>query len=130
LSTVKFATVEGGATRGTTALVYDSDIAAYIQGLYRVARVHPTGLTVNQGCRQVSTGLPPELWPRLDGEEVRGLTSLAVPVDGTGTASVEPVMALPVPGVQKPPHRIGKFFFTQQYHLFSNYSAFLQNVLF
>ncbi len=32
-------------------------IAAHIQGLYKVARVHPTGLTVNQGCRQVSTGL-------------------------------------------------------------------------
>jgi hypothetical protein len=29
-------------------------IAAYIQGLYKGARVHPTGLTVNQGCRQVS----------------------------------------------------------------------------
>jgi hypothetical protein len=33
---------------------------------------------------------PPELWPRLKGEEVRGLTSVAVPVDGTGTASVYP----------------------------------------
>ncbi len=30
-------------------------IAAYIQGLYKITRVHPTGLTVNQGCRQVST---------------------------------------------------------------------------
>jgi hypothetical protein len=35
----------------------DSYIAAYIQVLYRVTGVHPTGLTVNQGCRQVSTGM-------------------------------------------------------------------------
>jgi hypothetical protein len=53
---------------------------------------------------------PPELWPRLEGEEVRDLTSLAVPVDGTGTASVAPVKAPPVPGVQKPPRRVGKRF--------------------
>jgi hypothetical protein len=33
-----------------------------------------------------------------------------VPVDGTGTASVEAVKALPVPGVQKPPCRVGKRF--------------------
>ncbi len=32
-----------------------SYIAAYIQVLYRIDRVHPTGLTVNQGCRQLST---------------------------------------------------------------------------
>jgi hypothetical protein len=88
----------------------DGYIAAYIQVLYRVTGVHPTGLTVDQGCRQVSTGLPPELWPRLEGEEVRGPTSVAVPVDGTGTASVAPVMAPPVPGVQKPPRRVGKRF--------------------
>ncbi len=30
-------------------------IAAFIQGLYKGVRVHPTGLAVNQGCRQVST---------------------------------------------------------------------------
>jgi hypothetical protein len=53
---------------------------------------------------------PTELWPRLEGEEVRGLTSLAVPVDGTGTASVAPVKAPPVPGVQKPPRQVGKRF--------------------
>jgi hypothetical protein len=29
--------------------------ALYIQGLYRAVRVHQTGLTVNQGCRQIST---------------------------------------------------------------------------
>ncbi len=29
-------------------------IAAYTQGLYKGAGVHPTGLAVNQGCRQVS----------------------------------------------------------------------------
>ncbi len=35
---------------------------------------------------------------------------MAVLVDGTGTVSVAPVMALPVPGVQKPPRRVGKRF--------------------
>jgi hypothetical protein len=32
---------------------------------------------------------------------------VTVPVDGTGTKSVAPVMAPPVPGVQKPPRRVG-----------------------
>jgi hypothetical protein len=57
---------------------------------------------------QVSTGLPPS--SGLGWEEVRGPTSVAVPVDGTGTASVAPVMAPLVPGVQKPPRRVGKRF--------------------
>jgi hypothetical protein len=35
---------------------------------------------------------------------------MAVPVDGKGTASVETVKAPPVPGVQKPPCRVGKRF--------------------
>ncbi len=35
---------------------------------------------------------------------------MAVPVDGTGTASVAPVIASPVPGVQKPPRWVGKQF--------------------
>jgi hypothetical protein len=35
---------------------------------------------------------------------------MAVPVDGTGTASVAPVKAPPVPGMQKPPRRVGKRF--------------------
>jgi hypothetical protein len=35
---------------------------------------------------------------------------VAVPVDGTGTASVAPVMAPPAPGVQKPPRQVGKRF--------------------
>ncbi len=35
---------------------------------------------------------------------------MVVPDDGTGTSSVDPVMALPVPGVQKPPRRVGKQF--------------------
>ncbi len=35
---------------------------------------------------------------------------MAVPVDGTGTASVETVKTPPVPDVQKPPRRIGKQF--------------------
>jgi hypothetical protein len=33
----------------------DRYIAAYKQVLYRVTGVHPTGLTVDQGCRKVST---------------------------------------------------------------------------
>jgi hypothetical protein len=53
---------------------------------------------------------PPELWPQLEGEEVRGLTSVEVPIDGMGTTSVEAVKAPPVPGVQKPPRRVGKRF--------------------
>jgi hypothetical protein len=43
---------------------------------------------------------PPELWPWLEGEEVRGLTSVAVLIDRTGTVPVEAVKAPPVPGVQ------------------------------
>ncbi len=35
---------------------------------------------------------------------------MAVPIDGTGTASVAPVMAPLVPGMQKPSHRVGKRF--------------------
>jgi hypothetical protein len=35
---------------------------------------------------------------------------VAVPVDGMGTASVAPVMAPPVLGVQKPPRQLGKRF--------------------
>ncbi len=33
-----------------------------------------------------------------------------VPVDGPGTASMKPVMVPSVPGMQKPPHRVGKQF--------------------
>jgi hypothetical protein len=35
---------------------------------------------------------------------------VAMPVDRMGTASVAPVMAPPVPGVQKPPRWVGKQF--------------------
>ncbi len=35
---------------------------------------------------------------------------MAVPIDRTGTASVEAVKALPVPGVQKPTRWVGKQF--------------------
>jgi hypothetical protein len=52
----------------------------------------------------------PKLWPRLEGEEVRGLTSVAVPADVTVITSVDTVKALPVPAVQKPPRRVGKQF--------------------
>jgi hypothetical protein len=69
------------------------------------------------------TGLhraPPELWPQLGGEEVRGPSSVAVPANVAGiaavavsagaadSAAVEAVIALPVPGVQKPPRWVGK----------------------
>jgi hypothetical protein len=33
---------------------------------------------------------------------------MVVPIDGTGTASVEPVMVPLVPGMQKPPCWVGK----------------------
>ncbi len=35
---------------------------------------------------------------------------MAVPVDGSGTASVAPVVEPPVPGMQKPPRWVGKQF--------------------
>ncbi len=35
---------------------------------------------------------------------------MAVPIDGTGTASMAPLMAPPVLGVQKPPRQVGKRF--------------------
>ncbi len=84
-------------------------IAAYIQVLYRVDRVRLTGLIVTRGIGSSPQGSL-ELWPWLEGEEVRGPTSLAVPVDGTGTVSVEAVKAPPVSGVQKPPCWVGKRF--------------------
>jgi hypothetical protein len=48
--------VEGGTTRGMTALFITEYIAAYIQVLYKGDALHLTSLTVNQGCRQLSTG--------------------------------------------------------------------------
>jgi hypothetical protein len=73
------------------------------------------------------TGLhraPPELWPWLGGEEVRGPSSEAVTASVADTAAdsaavstgeansaaVETLMAPPVPGVQKPPRCVGKRF--------------------
>ncbi len=73
------------------------------------------------------TGLhraPPELWPRLGREEVRGpfseavtagvadtaADSAAVSADAADSAAVETLMAPPVPGVQKPPRWVGKQF--------------------
>ncbi len=77
--------------------------------------------------QQRETGLhraPPELWPRLGGEEVRGPSSeavsdgvadtaadsAAVSTDTADSAAVETLMAPPVPGVQKPPRWVGKRF--------------------
>jgi hypothetical protein len=55
--------VEASETRGTTALVYlqlhSSLYTGTVHVLSSVAGVHLTGLTADQGCRQVSTGLPP-----------------------------------------------------------------------
>jgi hypothetical protein len=52
-------TVEASETRGTTALVYlqlhSSLYTGTVHVLSSVAGVHPTGLTADQGCRQVST---------------------------------------------------------------------------
>ncbi len=75
--------------------------------------------------QQRETGLhraPPELWPQLGGDEVRGPTSAAVSAGVADTvavavsagvadsAAVETVMAPPVPGKQKPPRWVGKRF--------------------
>ncbi len=53
-------TVEAKETRGVTALVYlqlhSSLYIGTVHVLSSVAGVHPTGLTADQGCRQVSTG--------------------------------------------------------------------------
>ncbi len=69
--------------------------------------------------QQRETGLhrtPPELWPRLGGEEVRGPSSeavsagvadtvaysAAVSAGAADSAAVETLMVAPVPGMQKP----------------------------
>ncbi len=72
--------------------------------------VHPSWFDGQQGCSQLSNGLPPSSGLGWEDEEVRGPTSWVVSVDGTDTASVEAVKAPPVPGVQKPPRRVGKRF--------------------
>ncbi len=52
-------TVEASKTRGTTALVYlqlhSSLYTGTVHVLSSVVGGHPTGLTADQGCRQVST---------------------------------------------------------------------------
>jgi hypothetical protein len=54
-----YSTVEESETRGMTALVYlklhSSLYTGTVHVLSSVAGVHPTGLTADQGCRQVST---------------------------------------------------------------------------
>jgi hypothetical protein len=92
-----------------TVTVYISLYTGTVHVLSRVAGIHLLGyhrLRMLAGVHRA----PPELWPRLEGEEVRGPTSLAVPVGGMGTASVAPVKAPPVPGMQKPPCQVGKRF--------------------
>jgi hypothetical protein len=68
-------------------------------------------LCVHTATRKpVSTGLPPS--SGLGWEEVRGPSSEAVSAGVADTAAVsaavEPLMAPPVPGVQKPPRWVGK----------------------
>jgi hypothetical protein len=77
--------------------------------------------------QQRETGLhraPPELWPQLGTEEVRGPSSEAVSAGVADTAAdsaavsagvadsavVEMLVAPPVPGVQKPPRWVGERF--------------------
>jgi hypothetical protein len=50
----------------------DSYISVCIQKLYRVTVVHPTGLTVNQGCRQVSTIIQNKIMPYMYEPTVHG----------------------------------------------------------
>jgi hypothetical protein len=73
-------------------------IAAYIQGLYKGDTVNPTGLTVNQGCSQVSTGLPRAL---TSAGRRSGQISEAATTDGAGTTAVETGMEPPFQGAQK-----------------------------
>jgi hypothetical protein len=64
--------VEVSTTRGTTALVYcliNSSLHVYTGTVHRWWSTS-NRLDGHQGCSQLSTGLPPELWPRLGGEEV------------------------------------------------------------
>jgi hypothetical protein len=80
------------------------------------------GAAVRQ-CSSAETGLhraPPELWPRLGGEEVRGPSyeavytgvadTAAVSAGAADSAAVETLVVPPVPGVQKPSHWVGKRF--------------------
>jgi hypothetical protein len=73
--------------------------------------------------QQRKTGLhraPPELWPWLGGEEVKGPSSeavsagvadtAAVSAGAADSAAVETLVAPPVPGVQKHPRWVGKWF--------------------
>jgi hypothetical protein len=64
-----------------------------MQGVYKGGTVHPTGLTINQGCSQVSTGLPPRAPPACiklvrDQKMVPGL-SLGGTGEGEETSSSE-----------------------------------------
>jgi hypothetical protein len=66
----------------------------YIQVLYGVDRVRQIGLTVSRGIDSSPQGFPRAL-ASLGGEEVRGPTSGAVPINGMGTVSVEAVKVVP-----------------------------------
>ncbi len=105
------------ATAAMTALVYCTSI-------------HKTTFTAGNCTAYMyiimarETGLhraPPELLPRLGGEEVRGPSSeaavtagvadtAAVSADVADPAAVETLLAPPVLGMQKPPRWVGKRF--------------------
>jgi hypothetical protein len=89
----------------STSLLMDN--RRFIQALYRLTRIHQTGLTVSRGVGSSPQGFPRAL-ASVGRRKVRGPISWEVPVDGTGTASVEVVKALSVPGMQKPPRLVGK----------------------
>jgi hypothetical protein len=89
-----------------------------------INKSHGAAVRQCSSSKPVSTGLPPELWPQLGGEEVRGPSSEEVSAGVTDTAAdsaavstgtadsgaVETLVAPPVQGVQKPPRLVGKRF--------------------
>jgi hypothetical protein len=84
---------------------------AYIQGLYNTVRVLGSGCCIRRDSsneKYTSTGLPPELWCQLEGEEVGGLTSWAKSAVAGATMSLEAMKAPPVQGMQKPARRVGE----------------------
>jgi hypothetical protein len=101
--------VEISATRGTKALVYYGINSSLYTGTVQGWWSTPNWFNGHQWCRQLSIGLPSSSGLGCK-EETRGPTSWAVPIDKMGTLSVEAVNAPPVPGMQKPPRRVGKRF--------------------
>jgi hypothetical protein len=95
--------VEGGATRGTTALVYSRIHTCFYRGYVQVYWLWIPYPRVQQGHSEAGrTSLHwAPLWHRPAGGEVRGPTSMAVTADSAGTTAVELVMVPLVQGTQK-----------------------------